>query len=90
MRLHGLQQPSKLRPRQRGVDELRWGSMETIRVALGKRSYPIHIGRGLIGDSELLQRSIPAAQVMIVTNERSLHFTSADCSNPWERNSSTA
>ena len=69
MHLHGLQQPSKLRPSQRGVDKLQRGSMETIKVALGKRSYPIHIGRGLIGDGELLQRSIPAAQVMIVTNE---------------------
>ena len=43
--------------------------MDTIRVSLGERSYPIHIGPGLIGDRGLLRSSIPARQVMIVTNE---------------------
>ena len=43
--------------------------METVQVSLGRRSYPIHIGPGLIGDSALLRRSIPATQVLIVTNE---------------------
>ncbi|MBD08667.1 MAG: 3-dehydroquinate synthase [Gammaproteobacteria bacterium] len=43
--------------------------MDTIQVALGERSYPIHIGPGLIGDQELLRHSIPATQVLIVTNE---------------------
>ena len=41
--------------------------METINVALGKRSYPIHIGSGLIGNASLLGTS--ARQVLIVTNE---------------------
>jgi len=43
--------------------------MEPLQVSLGERSYPIHIGPGLLGDSELLRRSISAAQVLIVTNE---------------------
>jgi 3-dehydroquinate synthase len=43
--------------------------MDTIQVALGERSYPIHIGPGLMEDQELLRRSIPATQVLIVTNE---------------------
>ena len=43
--------------------------MDTVQVSLGERSYPIHIGPGLIDDGELLRRSIPARQVMIVTNE---------------------
>ncbi len=43
--------------------------MEALQVSLGDRSYPIHIGPGLIGNSELLQHSIPAVQVLIVTNE---------------------
>ncbi len=43
--------------------------MKTITVSLGERSYPIHIGPGLIDDGDLLRRSIPAKQVMIVTNE---------------------
>ena len=45
------------------------GKMDTVQVSLGERSYPIHIGPGLIDDGELLRRCIPARQVMIVTNE---------------------
>lgn len=40
--------------------------METITVALGPRSYPIHIGAGLIADSARYGTS--AKQVLIVTN----------------------
>ena len=43
--------------------------METLEVSLGERSYPIHIGPGLIADSALLERSVTAEQVLIVTNE---------------------
>ena len=43
--------------------------MDTVQVSLGERSYPIHIGPGLIDDGELLRSCIPARQVMIVTNE---------------------
>jgi len=43
--------------------------VNTIQVQLGSRSYPIHIGPGLIGDSELLGASVPAQQVLIVSNE---------------------
>ncbi len=41
--------------------------METIVVALGKRSYPIHIGTGVLDEPELY--GIAAKQVLIVTNE---------------------
>ncbi len=43
--------------------------MYSVEVSLGERSYPIHIGPGLIDDAELVRRCIPARQVMIVTNE---------------------
>ena len=43
--------------------------MYTVEVSLGERSYPIHIGPGLIDDADLVQKCIPARQVMIVTNE---------------------
>ena len=43
--------------------------MDTLNVSLGERSYPIHIGRGLIGDASLLKTVITARQVLVVTNE---------------------
>ena len=43
--------------------------MQTLKVSLGERSYPIHIGSGLLADSALLERSISAEQVLVVTNE---------------------
>jgi 3-dehydroquinate synthase len=43
--------------------------MQTLQVALDERSYPIHIGTGLLGHTELLAPHIRGSQVMIVTNE---------------------
>ncbi|MBS1214213.1 MAG: 3-dehydroquinate synthase, partial [Proteobacteria bacterium] len=43
--------------------------MKTLTVSLGERSYPIHIGAGLIDRAELLQPHIKTSQVMVVTNE---------------------
>lgn len=43
--------------------------MTTVEVDLGTRSYPIHIGHGLLDDDDLLERSIAARQVVIVSNE---------------------
>jgi 3-dehydroquinate synthase len=43
--------------------------MRTLRVDLGERSYPIYIGRDLLGRSELLRPHIRGRQVMVVTNE---------------------
>jgi 3-dehydroquinate synthase len=43
--------------------------METLHVALGERSYPIHIGAGLIGNGTLLENEISAQQILIVSNE---------------------
>ena len=41
--------------------------METITVALGDRSYPIHIGSGLLDDSA--SYGTAARQILVVTNE---------------------
>jgi 3-dehydroquinate synthase len=41
----------------------------TLDVVLGARSYPIHIGAGLLGDSALWRSAIRARHVLIVTNE---------------------
>ncbi|MFZ0789910.1 MAG: 3-dehydroquinate synthase [Chromatiaceae bacterium] len=41
----------------------------TLTVALGERSYPIHIGAGLLSDPGLYRPHIRGSQVMIVTNE---------------------
>jgi 3-dehydroquinate synthase len=41
----------------------------TLTVALGERSYPIHIGTGLLADPDLYRPHVRGRQVMIVTNE---------------------
>ncbi|MBZ9559421.1 MULTISPECIES: 3-dehydroquinate synthase [unclassified Modicisalibacter] len=41
----------------------------TLTVDLGERSYPIHIGPGLLGASRWLRPYLAGRQVMIVTNE---------------------
>lgn len=43
--------------------------MQTLNVALGERSYPIHIGEGLLGDATLILPVLRTRRVMIVTNE---------------------
>jgi 3-dehydroquinate synthase len=43
--------------------------LETLSVELGERSYPIHIGSGLLARGELLLEHIPGKQVCIITNE---------------------
>ncbi|QLF92892.1 3-dehydroquinate synthase [Pseudomonas sp. ABC1] len=43
--------------------------MQTLNVELGERSYPIHIGRQLLDDTELLAQRIRGRQIAIVTNE---------------------
>jgi len=42
--------------------------MQTMEVGLAERSYPIHIGAGLLENGELLARHIPKKRVAIVTN----------------------
>jgi shikimate kinase / 3-dehydroquinate synthase len=42
--------------------------MQTLTVGLGERSYPIHIGSGLLDQAELIQAHVPRRQVAIVTN----------------------
>ena len=43
--------------------------MRTLTVELGERSYPIHIGTGLIGRADLLRPRLRGTQAMVVTNE---------------------
>ena len=43
--------------------------MKTLRVELGPRTYPIHIGEGLLGRPELLAPHIRGRQVMVVSND---------------------
>jgi len=43
--------------------------METLEVRLGARSYPIHIGEGLLENDIFLNQEISAKQILIITNE---------------------
>lgn len=43
--------------------------MITLQVDLAERSYPIYIGDGLLGLSELVEPHVVGSQVMVVTNE---------------------
>src|SRR4051812_9537355 len=43
--------------------------MESFRLALGSRSYPIHIGRGLLDSAELYAPHVKGRQAAIVSNE---------------------
>lgn len=42
--------------------------MQTVRIALGERSYDIHIGPGLLARAELIARVLPQPRVAVVTN----------------------
>lgn len=42
--------------------------MQTLTVALGERSYPIHIGPGLLRQAELIVPHLPQPRVAVVTN----------------------
>jgi 3-dehydroquinate synthase len=41
---------------------------QSLTVVLGERSYPIHIGRGLLTDPALWQRYVPTSRAVIVSN----------------------
>jgi len=41
----------------------------SLTVDLGQRSYPIYIGSGLLGDSDLLARHVSGSQVAVITND---------------------
>ena len=43
--------------------------MESLRVALGDRAYPIHIGAGIVGEPALYKPHLGAGGVAVVTNE---------------------
>src|SRR5690348_2963893 len=42
--------------------------MQTMNVPLGERSYPIHIGAGLLARAELIAASLPKKKAAIITN----------------------
>lgn len=42
--------------------------METLRVELGSRSYPILIGRGLLGEQALFEQHVRSRDILIVSN----------------------
>ncbi|MCR9279946.1 MAG: 3-dehydroquinate synthase [Pseudomonadaceae bacterium] len=42
--------------------------MRQVRVELGERSYPIHIGSGLLSDAALLRASVSGSQALVLTN----------------------
>lgn len=44
--------------------------MIELQVKLGSRSYPIHIGSGVLSQAELYTRHIKSKQVLVVTNEK--------------------
>src|SRR5690606_14702514 len=47
-----------------------WTAVSTVlSVDLGSRSYPIHIGSGLLDDEALVGQIVVARQVVIITNE---------------------
>ena len=43
--------------------------MQTLNVDLGERSYPIHIGEGLLADGELLRQVLGGGQAALITND---------------------
>lgn len=43
--------------------------MRTLNVALGNRAYPIHIGRGLLSDADLITPHLKTRRAFIVTND---------------------
>lgn len=42
--------------------------MQTLQVSLGERSYPIHIGAGLLARGDLIRQHLPQPRVAVVTN----------------------
>jgi 3-dehydroquinate synthase len=42
--------------------------MDTLQVALAERSYPIHVGSGLLARAELILPHLPQPRAVIVTN----------------------
>ena len=42
--------------------------MQTVSIALGERSYPIHIGTGLLGRADLIAQVLARKSVAVVTN----------------------
>ncbi len=41
----------------------------SVQIALGERSYPIHIGTGLLSDPALLEAALPRGPLLVVSNQ---------------------
>ena len=44
-------------------------SSTSVQIALGERSYPIHIGPGLLSGAELLESALPRGPLLVVSNK---------------------
>lgn len=53
---------------KKSVNQVDRKNMQTLTVGLGKRSYPIHIGSGLLDQPELLLAQLPRKRAAIITN----------------------
>jgi 3-dehydroquinate synthase len=53
--------------------------METLKIDLGSRSYPIHIGRGVLERMDLLLPHLAQPKVAVVTNETVAPLLLEDC-----------
>ena len=61
---------AELKRRERSTGGEARYEVQQLSIDLGDRSYPIHIGTGLLKNRELLADAIPARDVFVVTNER--------------------
>jgi shikimate kinase/3-dehydroquinate synthase len=59
--------------------------MESLRVALGERSYPIHIGPGILGVDALYGAHLPGASAAVVSNDTVARLYLAPVRNALER-----
>ena len=56
--------------------------MQTLTVSLADRSYPIHIGSGLLGQAELILPYLKRKQVAIVSNTTVAPLYMQACAQP--------
>lgn len=59
--------------------------MESLRVALGNRSYPIHIGSGILGVDALYAAHLPGTSAAVVSNDTVARLYLAPVRNALER-----
>src|SRR6185295_7172108 len=67
-RPHGRHRPPERQRPARRADPQPGEDMRTLRVALGERSYPIHVGSVLLGDAGLIAPLLAQKRAAVVTN----------------------